>query len=287
MTTATAEKISGHATMPDGVYQKLCGFIFEQYGLKLGPGKKTLLEGRIRKRLAKLGIPSFKEYCDFLFSPKGIESETPLLADVVTTHKTDFFREPMHFEYLTRNVLPGLVKNGKPCREHLRAWSAGCSTGEEPYTLAMVLAEYAAANTGLDFSILATDISGVVIEKAWKGIYDQDDIEPIPTEIRKKYLMRGKDASSNLFRVAPSLRSRIVFRTLNFMDDAYGIDEDFTVIFCRNVLIYFDRITQERLINRFARHLKPGGYLFLGHSETISGLNTPFVYEAATIYRKV
>jgi chemotaxis protein methyltransferase CheR len=285
MTTGTAENLSSsQGVMTDHVYQKLCGFILDQYGLKLGPQKKALLEGRIRKRLAKLGIPSFKEYCDFLFSPQGIASETPLLADVVTTHKTDFFREPVHFNYLTGTILPGLMESG--AREHLRAWSAGCSTGEEPYTLAMVLMEYACANPGLDFAILATDISGAVIEKAWKGIYNEEDIAPIPMEIRKKYLLRGKAPSSNLFRVAPSLRSRIVFRTLNFMDDAYGIDEDFTVIFCRNVLIYFDRATQERLINRFARHLKRGGYLFLGHSETIAGLNTPLVHEAATIYRK-
>jgi chemotaxis protein methyltransferase CheR len=286
MNTGTAERSrSIEAAMPDYVYDKLCGFIIDQYGLKLGPQKKSLLEGRIRKRLKTLGIPSFKEYCDFLFSPKGLESETQLLAHVVTTHKTDFFREPAHFTYLTQNVLPGLAKAQQ--REHLRAWSAGCSTGEEPYTLAMVLMDYAETNPGLDFSILATDLSGTVIEKAWKGIYDQEDIEPIPMGIRKKYLMRGKDPSQSLYRVAPSLRSRIVFRTLNLMDDAYGIDEDFTVIFCRNVLIYFDRPTQEKLINRFARHLKRGGYLFLGHSETISGLDTPFAYEAATIYRKM
>jgi chemotaxis protein methyltransferase CheR len=287
MTTGTAEKSRGQGTMPDRVYEKLCGFILDQYGLKLGPQKKPLLEGRIRKRLAKLGIPSFREYCDFLFSPAGIESETPLLADVVTTHKTDFFREAMHFEYLAGSILPGIRKKGSAPHGHLRAWSAGCSTGEEPYTLAMFLMEHAASDPGLDFSILATDISGAVIEKAWKGIYDAEDIAPIPVELRKKYLMRGKDPSKNLYRVVPSLRSRIVFRTLNLMDTAYGIDEDFTLIFCRNVLIYFDRATQELLINRFARHLKRGGYLFLGHSETIAGLDTPFVYEAATIYRKV
>jgi chemotaxis protein methyltransferase CheR len=285
MTTLTAENmLTRGGVMPDHVYQKLCGFILDQYGLKLGPQKKTLLEGRIRKRLQKLGIPSFREYCDFLFSPEGINSETPLLADVVTTHKTNFFREPVHFDYLTENILPDLLKSG--CREHLQAWSAGCSTGEEPYTLAMVLMEYRQANPNLDFSILATDISGAVIEKAWKGIYDGEDIEPIPMGIRKKYLMRGKDPSENLYRVDPALRGRIVFRTLNFMDCGYGIDEDFTVIFCRNVLIYFDRPTQEKLINRFAMHLRPGGHLFLGHSETISGLSTPFVHEAATIYRK-
>jgi chemotaxis protein methyltransferase CheR len=286
MNTGTVEK-SRHVegAMSDHVYDKLCGFIIDQYGLKLGPQKKSLLEGRIRKRLRTLGIPSFKEYCDFLFSPEGLETETQLLAHVVTTHKTDFFREPVHFNYLTQSILPGIARTQS--REHLRAWSAGCSTGEEPYTLAMVLMDYAEGNPGLDFSILATDLSGTVIEKAWKGIYDQEDIEPIPVGIRKKYLMRGKDQSQNLFRVSPSLRSRIVFRTLNLMDDAYGIDEDFTVIFCRNVLIYFDRPTQEKLINRFARHLKPGGYLFLGHSETLSGLNTPFAYEAATIYRKM
>jgi chemotaxis protein methyltransferase CheR len=206
---------------------------------------------------------------------------------VVTTNKTDFFRESNHFDYLISTALPELnaLRQGAP-RKALRFWSAGCSTGEEPYTLAMVMSEYVADNYGTDFRILATDICTKVLEKGKSGIYDIERVEPVPMRYKKKYLLRSKDPQKELVRIVPDLRARITFRRLNFMDREFGIVEPMDVIFCRNVVIYFDRKTQERLLNKFHSHLVPGGYLFMGHSETLNGLDVPFSQVASTIYRK-
>lgn len=271
----------------DRAVQMLSSFMLDQFGIKLGPQKKSLLQTRLRKRLISLELSSFDEYCDFLSSREGFESEHRHLADVITTHKTDFFREPHHFDYLAQTILPTLAGSAGTGQKSITAWSAGCSTGEEPYTIAMVMQDYGEKYPGLEFSLLASDISGSVIDKARKGIYEGERITPIPLDFRKKYLLRCRDPLKDVYRVMPCLRSRITFRKINFMERSYGINEPFSFIFCRNVLIYFDRIAQEKIINRFASHIIKGGYLFLGHSETISGMDTPFVYEAATIYRKL
>ncbi|KJU86369.1 chemotaxis protein-glutamate methyltransferase CheR, partial [Candidatus Magnetobacterium bavaricum] len=149
----------------------------------------------------------------------------------------------------------------------MMVWSAGCSTGEEPYTLAMVLSDFSEKN-GLDFMIIATDISTKVLDKAKSGIYEEERVIPVSTQMKKKYLLRSKDKSKGLVRIVPELRELIRFRRLNFMDSDFGFRETMDVIFCRNVVIYFDKKTQERLLNQFARYLARGGYLFMGHSET-------------------
>ncbi|MBE0617407.1 MAG: methyltransferase domain-containing protein, partial [Proteobacteria bacterium] len=201
------------------------------------------------------------------------------------TNKTDFFREPQHFEYLVRAALPELVRTGAGLRRPVAVWSAGCSTGEEPYTLAMVLAEVAESLPGVRYLILATDISTAVLHKAQQAVYEEERILPVAAPLRKKYLLRSRDRTRSLVRVAPELRQHVRFRMLNFMDGSFGLRESMDVIFCRNVMIYFDRETQEALLNRFCRHLAPGGYVFLGHSETINGLQVPLTQVAPTIYR--
>ena len=167
----------------------------------------------------------------------------------------------------------------------MTVWSAGCSTGEEPYTLAIVLGEFAEKTPGFRYRILGTDISGRVLEKAKLGVYDLDRAAPIPFDLKRKYLLRGRDKKQGVVRIVPGLRALVQFRSLNFLDREYGIHEPIDIIFCRNVIIYFDKATQERIINRFCHHLAPGGYLFLGHSETLFGLDVPLVQEAPTIYR--
>lgn len=253
-------------------------------GIKMPEAKKNMLESRLQKRLRNLELRSFKEYYDLLVGPQGKRGEMARMIDAVTTNKTDFFREPAHFRYLERRVLPELVGSGAV--RSLRIWSAGCSSGEEPYTLAMVLREYGDIHIPFPFSILATDICTTVLEKAAKGIYEEEKIIPIPDAMRRKYLLRSKDRSKGLVRVAPELRSQVLFRRLNFMDETFNISDPMHIIFCRNVLIYFDRETQEKLLNKFCRHLVPGGYLFLGHSETINGMVVPVVQVESTIYRK-
>ena len=275
--------------MSAGDFSRLSGFISSRCGIKLPPAKKTMLEGRLRKRLRSLGLASFSDYCEYLFSQGGLEDECVHMVDMVTTNKTDFFREPQHFHFLTQKVLPQLTQElGWGTRENsLRIWSAGCATGEEPYTLAMFLSEFAGATANFHFSILATDISTRVLDKARRAVYEHEAIEPVPLTWRKKYLMRSRDRSKDLVRIAPELRALVHFRSLNFMDDNYHLREPQAVIFCRNVLIYFDKPTQLAVLQRLCQHLRRGGYLFIGHSETLHSLDLPLVQSAPTIYRKI
>jgi len=265
-------------------FGRLSRFIYDTCGIKMPEVKKTMLEARLQKRLRALGMRSFTEYCDYLFSGEGLEKELVQMLDMVTTNKTDFFREPDHFQYLTQTVLPEWLK--KHPNGTLAIWSAGCSSGEEPYTLAMVLTEFALRNPGFDFRILATDISTRVLEKAKNAIYAESQVEPVPLELKKKYLLRSKDRTSGVVRIVPELRDKVRFRRLNFMDDDFGMREQLDIIFCRNVIIYFDRPTQEKLLQRFHRHMKPGASIFMGHSETLSGLDVPLVSVYPTVYRK-
>ncbi len=276
-----------NAGLSDREFNRMSEFIHTQYGIKMPPAKKTMLEARLLKRLRSLNMRSFTQYCDYLFSPEGMEKELVHMIDMVTTNKTDFFREPTHFHYLVRTALPELIRIADSgLNKTLMAWSAGCSTGEEPYTLAIVLSEFAQQCPGFHFSILATDISTRVLDKAKTGIYDQERVEPVPMDLKRRYFLKGKNSQAGLVRMAPELREAVRFRRLNFMQDDFGFREKMDVIFCRNVIIYFDRPTQEMLINRFCRHLIPGGYMFLGHSETLHGLDIPLVPTAPTIYRK-
>lgn len=285
--TASAANLH-HAVLSAGEFSRLSEFIYGRCGIKLPPAKKVMLEGRLRRRLRALGMDNFADYCDYLFSPRGLDEECVHMVDTVTTNKTDFFREPQHFHFLTQEVLPELIQeHGWGSREKpLRVWSAACSTGEEPYTLAMFLSEFGSVHPGFGFSILGTDISTKVLDKARLAIYDHDAVEPVPLAWRKKYLLRSKNHDRVMVRMAPELRKLVHFRHLNFMDEDYGIKEPQAVIFCRNVLIYFERATQLTVLRRLSRHLLPGGYLFIGHSETMQGLDLPLMQRAPTVYRK-
>lgn len=280
MDTDFGEKLS------DKQFSVLSRFIEEHCGIKMPPAKRLMLEARLRKRLRVTGKATFKEYIEFLFSQAGIDSELVHMVDQVTTNKTDFFREPHHFDFLVKTALPDLMaRYGAGTRKTLMGWSAGCSSGEEPYTLTIVLSEVAEKLGHLDFMILATDLSTKVLEKASKAIYEEERIAPVPMDLRKKYLLKSKDHSRRLVRIVPELRERVKFRRLNFMDKDFGMREPFHFIFCRNVFIYFDRPTQERIINGFCKNLVPGGYVFLGHSESINGLDVPLVTLGPSIYK--
>lgn len=273
--------------LSDGDFAKLSRLIYDTCGIKMPPHKKSMLEARLRRRLRILGLKSFEAYCDYLFGHGGMEQELVSLIDVVTTNKTDFFREAAHFDYLVDRTLPELIAQyGAGLDRPLRIWSAGCSTGEEPYTLAMVLSDFARSYDGFRFSILATDISTQVLERASQGIYGIDKIVTVPAEMKKRYLMRSRDPASKVVRIVPELRSLITFRRLNFMEEHFGLNETFDIIFCRNVIIYFDRPTQQTLLQRFCEHLGPERYVFMGHSETLHGMNLPLVQKAPSVYRK-
>jgi chemotaxis protein methyltransferase CheR len=245
-----------------------------------------MLQARLQKRLWKLEMSSFDDYCDYLFSHEGMENELQHMINVVTTNKTEFFREPKHFEYLTEQVLPELIQK-KGFSDTFMVWCAGCSTGEEPYSLAMVLNEFAERNRDFRFLILATDISSKVLEHAKLGIYEEERIESVPMNLRKKYVLRSKSSENGLVRIVPELRARIRFRRLNFMDRTFGLRELMDMVFCRNVIIYFDRPTQEGVLTRICNHLRPGGYLFTGHSETLNGMKLPLTPVSHTVYRHI
>ncbi len=266
-------------------YARLCELIYAQSGIHLGTERKTMLEVRIKRRLKTLSLHSYSDYCDYLFGHMGLKDEIVHLIDVVTTNKTDFFREPGHFNFLANKALPELAERlaGRP----LLIWSAGCSTGEEPYTMAIVLSEFALSHPGFRFRILATDISSLVLAKAELGVYTNEVVAPVASPLRQKYFMRSRDRNSNQVRVAPELRKLIEFRRLNFMDADYGVPEKADAIFCRNVIIYFDRPTQERILLKLAHCLTPGGYMFVGHAETLHDMNLPLAPVAPALYRRV
>ena len=272
------------AKLSDADFSRLSKFIYQQYGIKMPEAKHIMLQSRLQKRLRALQMPTFSEYVDYVFSPAG-SSEVVHMMDVVSTNKTDFFRENQHFEYLLNTVLPEIHDINR--QNFVKVWSAGCSSGEEPYTLAMVLSEYAATTRGFDFQIMGSDLSTIVLEKAVSAIYPEERVADIPYDLKKKYLLRSKDRSKPTVRIVPELRRKASFMRLNFMDDYYDVPNNFDIVFCRNVLIYFDRQTQENVINKLCRHLKSGGYFFLGHSESAAGINVPLKQLKPTVFRRL
>jgi chemotaxis protein methyltransferase CheR len=273
-----------NARMTKGDFDKLSDFIYNQYGIKMPLVKKTLLESRLHKRLRSLNMTSFKEYIDLILSSKENDLEIISMINAVTTNKTEFFREISHFEFLTSFVLPKLSeRTNRP----VKIWSAGCSSGEEAYTMAVVLSEFMENCNEIDYSILGTDISTDVLNKAAAAIYPEERVQSIPLHLKRKYFLKSKDVKNRTVRIVPALRKKISFLRLNFMDHKYPVDQMFDVIFCRNVLIYFDKSTQEKVINKLCEKLVKGAWLFLGHSESISDMKVPLEQIKPTIYRKV
>lgn len=264
-------------------FARLAAYIYEVSGIKMPQTKKTMLEGRLRRRMRALAIDTLDRYCDYLFAGDHLADEGLHLINAVTTNKTDFFREPAHFDYLVERVLPELVGRGV---RSLRAWSAACSTGPEPYTIAMVLDDFAERTGGPDYGILATDLDTEVLAAARAGIYAADLVDPVPAAMRRKYVMTSNDPRRREVRMVPRLRSAIGFARLNLMDSHYPVGDPMHLVFCRNVLIYFDKPTQKKVVSQLYDCMAPGGYLFLGHSESITGLGLPLEQVANTVFRR-
>lgn len=264
-------------------FQRLSTFIQDYSGIKMPANKRTMLEGRLRRRMRANRIDDVNAYCRYLFEEDGLASETIHLIDAVTTNKTEFFREPAHFDFLVSKGLPALAAKGK---REIKIWSSACSTGAEPYTIAMIMDEFCERQRGVDYSILCTDICTEVLDQAISGRFQEPMIEPVSMPRRQRYVMRSRDPGSNLVRIIPELRSKLSFARLNLMDEAYPIETDLDIVFCRNILIYFDKPTQAKVLQRLCNHLSPGGYLFLGHSESIVGIDLPVVQIANTVFQK-
>lgn len=272
-------------------FSRLAGLIEGHCGIRMPPAKRTMVEGRLRKRMRAVDLPDLAAYCRWVLDGGGFEAEFAHLVDAVTTNKTDFFREPDHFHYLCQDAVPSLLAGRRSLQDPLlKLWSAACSCGAEAYTMAMVLADLAAnperAGRRFRFSILGTDICTTVLEKAAIAVYPVEMASPVPPEMRRRYLMRARDPDRHEVRVVPELRRLVQLAQLNLMAPAYPVDRDMDVIFCRNILIYFDRPTQHAVLTRLVEHLRPGGYLFLGHSESMAGSNLLMRQVAPTVFRR-
>lgn len=264
----------------DREFKKLFTFIKENYGINLEK-KRGLLEARLSNMLISRGIKSFEEYLNILFKDQtGVEVND--LLNKVTTNHTYFMREQEHFIYLRNHVLPYLERKCAATKD-MRIWSAGCSTGQEAYTTAMVIDEYfGTRHVGWDTSILATDISTKVLQQGKLATYSEDSLKDLPATWKKKYFVDQKDGT---FKVCDKIRNQVVFRPLNLMEP-FPYRKPFDLIFCRNVMIYFDAPTKEKLVHKFYDHVAPGGFFFIGHSESINANNRKFTYIKPAIYQK-
>lgn len=266
----------------DSEFNQLAAYIKANYGISLKEEKRALVTGRLHNVLAQNGFRSFSEYYDYIIEDKTGNAASMLINKISTNH-TFFMREADHFKYFKENALPFFAKKAKG--KDLRIWSAGCSTGEEPYTLAMVIDEFfGPAKSGWDTKILATDISSKVLDTAIKGVYKNDGVELLPSHWRLNYFKYFDDESSILI---DRIKDEVIFRKFNLMDEVFPFKRKFHVIFCRNVMIYFDNQTKWRLINKFYDLLENGGYLFIGHSESINRETTKFKYIMPAVYRKM
>jgi len=255
--------------------------IYREAGIKLSDMKKALVQSRLLRRLRELHIFSYDDYYSFL--QDNYTQEIINLINCITTNKTEFFREARHFDFMHQVVLPEYVGMKK---KTLRIWSAGCSTGEEPYTIAITLLEFFKDMQMPDIKILATDIDTHVLELALDGRYKKEILEMLNVDMLRRYFLKGSDVNLGFYRVKDHVKKYIYFRRLNLLSDHYPMKNQFDIIFCRNVIIYFDKETQKRLFGKFYQYLKDDGYLFLGHSESLTDENNRFTFQGNSIYRK-
>ena len=267
MSTVNAAMPAGALHLSDRHFRSIAQLIEGQVGIKLPPGKRLMLEGRLHKRVRALNFSGLNEYVETLFEADQFDSELTHLIDAVTTNKTDFFREPSHFTFMRETAAPLLLKSRG--RNELKVWSAASSAGMEAYTAAIVLDDMTRTGPRFSFRILGTDISTAMLQLARTAIYPREAIAPVPPAFAKRYFLRPRDPVRGEVRVVPELRRMTHFMRMNLMDTNYPVDRDVDIIFCRNVLIYFERETQRKVVEQLCSHLRPGGYLMVGHSESM------------------
>ncbi len=264
-------------------FEHIRGLVKQHTGIHLTEAKKDMVYSRLSRRLRTLGLARFSEYCALLDQDGGEELNN--FINSITTNLTAFFREEHHFRYLAQTLLPQL-REEKAAQRRLRVWSAGCSTGEEPYSIAMVIRETLADVDRWDVKILATDLDSNVLDRARSGIYDADRLQGLPEQRRRRWFRKGRGTNAGKVKVAAELQRMITFKRLNLLHE-WPFRGPFDFIFCRNVVIYFDKDTQRRLFHRYAEVLPDGGHLFIGHSETLFRVCDRFRLIGQTIYRKV
>lgn len=270
----------------DADYELIRKLVYDRSRINLGSDKKELVAARLGKRLRSLNIADYRDYCKLLKSPEGIE-EVNNLIDVISTNHTYFFREEKHFEFLEQTVIKEFLESKKRAGERcLRCWSAACSSGEEPYSIAMSLTLQSDVYQGFDWELDSSDISRQILERAQKGIYPEEHVSKLPLDIKRRFFQKGVGPYSGQYRVKEEIRKKIRWHNLNLFDSKWPFTDLFHVIFCRNVMIYFDRASQEHLVNRLSKHLVPGGFLMIGHSESLSGVTHNLKALHPAIYRR-
>ncbi|MCZ2155048.1 MAG: protein-glutamate O-methyltransferase CheR [Bryobacterales bacterium] len=260
-------------------FEKIRKLAYETFGLDLRAGKETLVSARLGKHIRQSGCRTFDEYYERVVADRSGESIVALI-DALTTNHTSFFREPAHFEFLKAAYFPRQRSAGV-----INIWSAACSTGEEPYSIAMCALEELGADAAVRLRIVATDISTRVLGAAERGIYSLERFEGLPAALHRRYWLRGQGDWAGSYRARKELRALIEFRRLNLLDPA-SHSGAYSLIFCRNVMIYFDKPTQQQVVNNLVRFLEPGGYLLTGHAESLTGIRHPLKYVQPAVYRK-
>ncbi len=271
----TAPGLLGEASLSSAQFERIITMLHEHCGIRMRAGKEGLVRARLAKRLRLLGLSDFDSYLDIVVRDPS-KREFTQMVDVLTTNKTSFFREQAHFDFLQDTVLPAIA-------HPVRLWSAGCSSGEEPYTLAMLLNETLSQPAARSARILATDISHRVLATAKAGVYGAEGLSEVPRAVLQKYWRAEPSSNGAHFEALPALRDMIQFGRLNLME-SWPMRGPFDAIFCRNVMIYFDKATQQALVERYWALLRPGGYLFVGHSESLTGLEHRFRYVQPAVY---
>lgn len=265
----------------DKEFELISSYIKSNYGMSLSSGKKSLVDSRLRKILNQKGFTNFTQYYNYLISDQTGQASMDFI-DKMTTNHTFFMRETDHFDYLSKVVLPQIEASYKD--NDIRLWCAGCSSGEESYTLQMILTDYFATKPNWNTDILATDISNTVLKKAIQGVYNKKRIEPLSELWKNKYF---EEYDSNNVQVSKQIKDKIIYRKFNLMETVFPFKRKFQVIFCRNVMIYFDNETRTELVRKFYNASEKGAYLFVGHSETLNNIDTEYEYVMPAIYRKV
>lgn len=266
----------GRPVLAEPLFERFSAFILDSIGINLGPENRQMIESRLTGRLRALDMATFDEYLGYLCSRRGINAELDHFIDSITTHKTHFYRQPGHYEFILRKAVPELLQS----RSFIRAWSVGCSSGEEPYTIAMVLAEYASKHGGFNFTVVGSDISALALERAEQAEYDWGSVANLPTHCRSSHMTRAE----RKYRVSPGIRKHVTFRRLNLLDDSYDIEGPVELAFYRNVGIYFDAAEQSRILKRICHNMAPGGYLLLGHAENLEGFSLPLKRVEDSVY---
>ncbi len=271
----------GLMDLTDKEFKELSGFIYNRFGINLTEKKRALLKGRLNKVVKSLGLSSYRDYFEFIKNDET-NSSVLVLIDKISTNHTYFFRGIDHYDYMIDTVLPEI--DSSPCgKDKLRIWSAGCSSGQEAYTIAMVLKQYYSRFSTRDIGILGTDISITALDQARKGIYPLENLNEMPSYYKDKHF---ENAGNSQVKIDRGLQEMVLFKRLNLMNKAYPFQGKFHIIYCRNVMIYFDNQTRIELVNRFYDYIHPGGYLFVGHSESLDRKSSPFRYIKPAIYRK-